>query len=106
MLLTLIACRYLRHQRSDESRASALVFLYFWAFQHPTYTEVLLKLESRQSCLDAGCCLGRHIRELIFGGAPSSSVSRGRDTETPFFNLGYQLFRDQHRCMRDSSAQI
>ena len=74
-----------------------VAFLDFWASKHPVYTEVLSRLKSGQSLLDAGCCFGQDLRKLLFDGAPSSSVLHGLDIEPAFFDLGYQLFRDRHK---------
>ncbi len=65
------------------------------ASRHPAYAEILAKLKSGSSFLDAGCCLGQDLRKLLFDGAPSSDSLYGLDMEPAFFDLGYELFRDR-----------
>ncbi|KAL1969667.1 hypothetical protein VTN77DRAFT_8220 [Rasamsonia byssochlamydoides] len=61
---------------------------------HPSYAEILSRLQAGQTFLDAGCCFGQDLRKLLFDGAPSSKAMYGIDIEPAFFQLGYELFHD------------
>ena len=74
-----------------------LRFLEFTAATHPSYQEILLRLKSGETFLDAGCCLGQYLRKLVFDGAPSSVALYGIDIVPAFFDLGYELFRDREK---------
>ncbi|KAA8651056.1 hypothetical protein EYZ11_008393 [Aspergillus tanneri] len=62
------------------------------------YPRILKHLQSDPTAgfLDAGCCIGQEIRSLAHAGIPGSQLY-GFDLEPGFFDLGYQLFRDQGR---------
>ena len=72
-------------------------FLDFYLTNHPAYAEVLQRIKTGHSFLDAGCCLGQSLRRLLFDGAPSSNALYGLDIEPAFFDLGHDLFRDRDR---------
>ena len=74
-----------------------LTFLRLILAGHPAYAEVLSRLKSGHSFLDAGCCLGQDLRKLLFDGVPPSSPMYGLDIEPAFFDLGYELFRDRDK---------
>ena len=69
------------------------------AAAHPSYPDIIFRLKSRQTFLDAGCCLGqdRIFGKLLFDGAPSSASIYSIDIEPAFFDLGYELFRDREK---------
>ncbi|MCJ1378459.1 hypothetical protein MMC17_001558 [Xylographa soralifera] len=72
-----------------------LRFLQFTTATHPSYPDIISRLKSGQTFVDAGCCLGQDLRKLLFDGAPSSASMYGMDIEPAFFDLGYELFRDR-----------
>lgn len=79
-------------------------FLELTAIYHPYYANVISRLKSGETYLDAGCCLGQDIRKLLYDGAPSSAALYGLDLEAPFFDTGYRLFRDKESLLSKSIA--
>ena len=63
---------------------------------HPAHERVLARLKAGASILDCGCCVSTDLRQLVFEGAPSERMY-GFDIETGFFDVGYELFRDEER---------
>lgn len=57
----------------------------------PFYTQVLTRLLSGATFLDAGCCFGQEIRYLVQASIPSAQLY-GFDLEPDFIDLGYQFF--------------
>ena len=62
----------------------------------PFYNQVLARLRSGATFLDAGCCFGQEIRYLVRDGVPSAQLY-GFDLEPEFIDLGYRLFRDRDK---------
>jgi SAM-dependent methyltransferase len=62
----------------------------------PFYPRVLarLTLTDHAGFLDAGCCVGQELRHLVHCAKIPASNLYGFDLETGFFDLGYELFRD------------
>ena len=50
--------------------------------------------------MDLGCCVGQDIRKLIFDGAPVSRIY-GAELLPEFVDVGFELFRDEHKFPRD-----
>ncbi|KAI1351527.1 hypothetical protein F5Y01DRAFT_282649 [Xylaria sp. FL0043] len=50
--------------------------------------------------LDCGCCLGQEVRKLAADGVPASRLW-GSDIEPKFIELGFELFRDGDKLVRD-----
>ncbi|KAI3331575.1 hypothetical protein HD806DRAFT_477772 [Xylariaceae sp. AK1471] len=50
--------------------------------------------------LDCGCCLGQDLRKLAFDGAPPHRLWAS-DIEPRFIELGFELFRDGDKLLRD-----
>lgn len=63
-------------------------FLDLATSKHPDYPRFLEKLKAGGTYLDAGCCLGRDIRQLLLDGAPSTAALHGTDLEGSFLSLG------------------
>jgi SAM-dependent methyltransferase len=59
------------------------------------YPRILATLKAGGRFLDVGCCLAQDLRKLAFDGAPSGSLY-GAELLAPYFDLGYDLFRDRH----------
>ena len=59
------------------------------------YQNVVNRLTSGQTFLDAGCCLGQDLRQLLFDGVPLSKNLFGIDLRSEFFDLGCDLFQDK-----------
>jgi hypothetical protein len=67
--------------------------------QDPLFQTVAERLKapgSTETFLDVGCCLGHVVRQLISDGVSSERLY-GTDLQPQFLDLGYELFRDQHR---------
>ena len=62
----------------------------------PFYTQVLMRLRSGATFLDAGCCFGQEIRYLVQDRVPSAQLY-GFDLVPDFIDLGYELFRDRDK---------
>lgn len=62
----------------------------------PFYRQVLTRIHSGATFLDAGCCFGQEIRYMVQDGVPSTQLY-GFDLEPDFIELGYQLFRDRDK---------
>ena len=60
----------------------------------PFYQEILTRLQSGATFLDAGCCFGQELRYLVRDGIPSTQLY-AFDLEPEFIELGYELFRDR-----------
>ncbi|KAH8893969.1 hypothetical protein GQ53DRAFT_745374 [Thozetella sp. PMI_491] len=69
-------------------------FLDFYITTRPEYPEILRRLKSGETFLDAGTCFGYVLRQLTFDGAPQESLF-GTDLRQDFIDLGYELFRDR-----------
>ncbi|KAF7888821.1 hypothetical protein EAF00_009121 [Botryotinia globosa] len=61
----------------------------------PYYPKLLSRLASPGTkFLDLGCCFGQIIRRLVYDGALPENLY-GCDLRTEFFELGYDLFKDE-----------
>lgn len=62
----------------------------------PFYPRVLARLRSHPAgaFLDAGCCVGQELRHLVYRAHIPAQNLYGFDLEPGFFDLGYNLFRD------------
>ncbi|EFX01669.1 hypothetical protein CMQ_8135 [Grosmannia clavigera kw1407] len=69
-------------------------FLDLYLAVRPEYPDILKRLLSGDRLLDAGCCFGQVLRQLIYDGAPPESVA-GTDLRPEFIELGYELFQDR-----------
>ncbi|KAH8902640.1 hypothetical protein BR93DRAFT_919711 [Coniochaeta sp. PMI_546] len=69
-------------------------FLDLYITTLPVYPEVLERLKSGDTLLDAGCCFGYVLRQLALDGAPQANLI-GADLRQEFIDLGYELFRDR-----------
>lgn len=63
---------------------------------HPEYEQLLARLRSGEKLLDAGCCFGQVLRQLVVDGAPPENLA-GIDIDQKFIDLGFELFRDKDR---------
>ncbi|KAL8793530.1 MAG: hypothetical protein Q9195_003903 [Heterodermia aff. obscurata] len=73
-----------------------LRFLDLSITQHPLFPTLIPRLQSSQSLLDLGCCVGQDIRALVAAGAPGHNLY-GADLRPEYFELGYDLFQDRDR---------
>jgi hypothetical protein len=67
--------------------------------QHSDLTHLSRDTQPYQNggkCLDLGCCLGQEIRQLVVDGAPSENIY-GSDLYGGYFDVGYELFKDQDK---------
>ncbi|KAI5917884.1 hypothetical protein F4810DRAFT_694364 [Camillea tinctor] len=70
-------------------------FLNLTLHNHPSYTAILQLLKGGEAkYLDVGFCLGQDIRKLVADGVPSQNIY-GAEIESPFIDLGYELWRDK-----------
>lgn len=60
----------------------------------PVYPEILQRLQSGETLLDVGCCVGQNVRKLVVDGAPAEKVF-GVDIQRGFIDIGYDLFLDK-----------
>ncbi|RHZ51899.1 hypothetical protein CDV55_103509 [Aspergillus turcosus] len=67
---------------------------------HPSYPEVLERLNQGQTFLDLGCCMGQDIRKLIFDGVPPTKKINAADLRQEYIDLGFDLFRDREKLER------
>ncbi|KAI9813674.1 MAG: hypothetical protein M1827_003745 [Pycnora praestabilis] len=72
-------------------------FLDFTLPKLPYWSQVLPRLRSGATFMDAGCCFGQEIRFLVFvEGIPATQLY-GFDLEPAFIDMGYELFRDRDK---------
>jgi hypothetical protein len=60
------------------------------------YGALIQRLKSGEKLLDLACAFGHAARNLVYDGAPEENVISG-DLRQGFWDLGYQLYRDQDR---------
>ncbi|MCJ1287312.1 hypothetical protein MMC26_006660 [Xylographa opegraphella] len=70
-------------------------FLDFTLPKLPYWVEILSRLRSDASFVDAGCCFGQKIRFLVFNAKIPATQLRAFDLEPAFIDMGYELFRDK-----------
>lgn len=72
-------------------------FLNIYLASTPYYPEILQTLRGESGVfIDVGCCFGQVLRQLVVDGVPPFKLV-GVDLRPEFFELGYELFRDQDR---------
>ena len=66
------------------------------SFGREFYDGVLQRLKRGDMLLDLACAFGYTARNLVYDGAPQENIISG-DLRKGFWDLGYQLFRDQDK---------
>lgn len=75
-------------------------FLSLYIVENPEYANILRRLGAgggNEKLLDAGCCFGHVLRQLVADGAPPENLA-GLDLDARFIDLGFELFRDRDRA--------
>ncbi|MCJ1434882.1 hypothetical protein MMC27_004252 [Xylographa pallens] len=72
-------------------------FLDFTLPKLPYWSEVLPRLRSGATFVDAGCCFGQVIRFLTFNENIPATQLYAFDLEPAFVDIGYELFRDKEK---------
>ncbi|KAI0844402.1 hypothetical protein F5Y00DRAFT_266560 [Daldinia vernicosa] len=86
----------------------AFIFFELNLCTHPAYQEHVLN-PLKQACpdgaveplfLDLGSCFGQDLRKLVYDGARASRIWAS-DIDPELINLGFKLFKDEHKLPRD-----
>ncbi|KAI9665928.1 MAG: hypothetical protein M1821_003863 [Bathelium mastoideum] len=71
------------------------VWLQPYILQSPAYASIIDRLKSGATFLDIGCFIAQDMRQLAFGGAPTSNM-HGVDIVS-HWDVGFAMYRDQGR---------